>query len=65
MCGKELTGADILMSFPLEAANGRSGVKQEQYPQVFGYVEKLHKREAYKRATEKIIQTEGQFKASL
>jgi glutathione S-transferase len=65
LCGKEITGADILMSFPLEAGNSRSGVKQEKFPKVFAYVEKLHEREAYKRATEKIIEVEGQFKTTL
>lgn len=65
LCGKEMTGADILMSFPLEAGNSRSGVKRETYPKVFAYVERLHEREAYKRATEKIIEVEGRFKTSL
>ena len=65
LCGKEITGADILMSFPLEAGNSRSGVKQEDYPKVFAYVERLHQREAYKIATEKIIEVEGQFKTTL
>lgn len=53
------------MSFPLEAGNSRSGMKQETYPKVFEYVEKLHQREAYKRATEKIIEVEGRFKTTL
>ncbi len=65
LCGKEISGADILMSFPLEAGNSRSGVKQEKYPKVFAYVEKLHERGAYKKATEKIIEVEGQFKTTL
>ena len=65
LCGDEITGADILMSFPLEAGNSRSGVKQEEFPKVFAYVERLHEREAYKRATDKIIEVEGQFKRTL
>lgn len=65
LCGKEITGADILMSFALEASNSRSGIKQEEFPKVFAYVEKLHQREAFKRATEKIIEVEGQFKTTL
>lgn len=65
LCGTEITGADILMSFALEAGNSRSGVNQEDYPKVFAYVEKLHQREAYKKATEKIIEVEGQFKTTL
>jgi glutathione S-transferase len=65
LCGKDLTAADILMSFPLEAGNSRSGVQREEYPRVFAYVEKLHEREGYKRATDKIIEVEGRFKTSL
>lgn len=53
------------MSFPLEAGNSRSGVTQETYPRVFAYVEKLHERQAYKRATEKIIEIEGEFRTTL
>jgi glutathione S-transferase len=50
------------MSFPLQAGNSRSGVQQGEYPKVLAYVEKLHQREAYKRATEKIIEIEGRYK---
>jgi len=32
LCGKDLTAADILMSFPLEAGKSRSGMTQEQCP---------------------------------
>ncbi len=53
------------MSFAFEAAGSLSGVKQEQFPKVFAYVERLYQREAYKRATEKIIQVEGRFKMTL
>lgn len=65
LCGKELSGADILMGFPLEAGNSRSSIKRESFPRVFAYVEKLHEREAYKRAKDKIIEVEGRFKMSL
>lgn len=65
LCGQEMTGADILMGFPLEAGNSRSDVKQEDYPKVFAYVEKLRQRDAYLRAKEKIIEVEGEFKTKL
>jgi glutathione S-transferase len=65
LCGKELTGADIMMSFPLDAANGRSGVKKENFPKAFAYVAKMYERDAYKRATQKIIEAEGEFKTTL
>lgn len=53
------------MGFPLEAGNSRSSIKRESFPRVFAYVEKLHEREAYKRAKDKIIEVEGRFKMSL
>ncbi|KAF2232028.1 glutathione transferase [Viridothelium virens] len=53
-CGKELTGADILMIFPLEAARGSGLITQEKYPKLVAYVKKIHEREAFKKAIEKI-----------
>jgi len=65
LCGRELTGADIMMSFPLEASKGRAGLTQEKYPKLWAYVERLEARDAYKRAVQKIVDTEGSYKASL
>lgn len=65
LCGKELTGADILMSFPLEAAKGRAGLKQAKYPKLWAYVERLQEREAYKRAVQKVIEVEGSYSPNL
>ncbi|KAK4939466.1 bifunctional glutathione transferase/peroxidase [Elasticomyces elasticus] len=65
LCGKDLTGADIMMSFPLEAGQSRTGFSKEQYPKVWDYVERLHEREAYKRAVARIIELEGQFKTTM
>lgn len=65
LCGKDITGADILMEFPLEAGRSRSRMTKEAYPRLSAYIEKLHEREAYKRAVEKIEETEGSFKTSL
>lgn len=46
-----LTGADIQMSFPLEAAVARGLC--EDYPAICAWVEKIHQRDAYKRGLEK------------
>lgn len=35
LCGKDLTAADILMSFPLEAGKSRSGMTRESNPLVW------------------------------
>ncbi|KIW19279.1 hypothetical protein PV08_03573 [Exophiala spinifera] len=65
LCGKDLTAADIMMSFPLEAGESRSGLTKEQYPRVWAYLDKLHDREAYKRAVASIVEREGEFKTTL
>ena len=65
LCGKELTGADILMSFPLGAAKGRAGLTQEKYPKLWAYVDRLEAREPFKRAVQKIIDLEGSYDPSL
>ena len=51
LAGDELSGADIQMSFPLEA--GRTRAKFERYPNVIAFVDKFQARPAYKRALEK------------
>ena len=53
------------MEFPLVAGGTRSGMTKEDYPKLNAYIEKLHEREAYKRAVEKIELTEGSFKTNL
>ncbi|KAI9832644.1 MAG: hypothetical protein M1819_004229 [Sarea resinae] len=65
LCGKELTGADILMSFPLEKAQERGGMSAASYPKLTAYVERLHERDAYKRAVQKIIDVDGSYESNL
>jgi len=48
--GEELTGADIQMSFPLEAAAARAGIALG--PRVSEFLERIHARPAYRRALE-------------
>lgn len=61
LCGQSLTGADILLSFPLEAAQGRAGMTADKYPRLCEYIERLQARDAYKRAVQKIIDIEGEY----
>jgi glutathione S-transferase len=49
--GDELSGADIQMSFPLEAAVARGNGKH--FPNISKFVEKVHARPAYQAALEK------------
>lgn len=65
LCGSKLTGADIMMSFPLAAAKGRAGFKQEAHPKLWAYVERLEAQEAYKKAVERIVEVEGSYNSNL
>ncbi|WP_206485949.1 glutathione S-transferase [Thalassotalea sp. G2M2-11] len=49
--GDQLSGADIQMSFPLEACVAK-GLDSTMYPHIYAYVKKIHARSAYKRALE-------------
>ncbi|KAK4694295.1 glutathione S-transferase, partial [Lecanoromycetidae sp. Uapishka_2] len=61
LCGSELTGADIIMSFPLGAAKGKCGFEQDKYPKLWAYVERLEKLEGFKKAVQKIIDVDGSY----
>ena len=50
--GSEFTGADIQMSFPLEAAAARGGLEMG-HPKAMAFLERIHARPAYARALEK------------
>jgi glutathione S-transferase len=50
--GEEFTAADIQMSFPVEGAASRGGLDASR-PKLFGFLERIHARPAYKRALER------------
>ena len=50
--GDEMTAADIMMSFPLEAAMSRAGLDASR-PATVAWVEKVHARPAYQTALAK------------
>jgi len=50
--GSAFSAADIQMSFPLEAAASRGGL-DGQYPNLVGFLERIHARPAYGRALER------------
>jgi glutathione S-transferase len=50
--GDEFSGADIQMSFPLEAAAARGGLNASR-PKLFAFLQRIHARPAYQRALEK------------
>ncbi|QLC24142.1 glutathione S-transferase [Parasphingopyxis algicola] len=47
--GDSFTAADIMMSFPLEAARDRAGL-DDRYPNLLAWLETIHARPAYQRA---------------
>lgn len=51
--GPEFSAADVMMSFPLEAAAQRAGLTESAYPKLAGFVKKIHARPAYKKALER------------
>ena len=50
--GDELTAADIQMSFPLEAAAARGGL-DARWSRIGAFLERIHARQAYRRALER------------
>jgi len=50
--GEQFSGADIMMSFPLEAAAQRAGLDASR-PKLWDFLQRIHSRPAYRRALEK------------
>jgi len=50
--GNDFTAADVMMSFPLEAARQRGGLDAKR-PNLIDWVERIHARPAYGRALER------------
>lgn len=65
LCGSTLTGADILLSYPLIAGKTRTGLTEALYPKLWKYVEGMENEEGYKKSVAKIVEIDGKFKASL
>lgn len=65
LCGSELSGADIIMSFPLSAAKGRAKITKQKYPSLCAYVDRLEEFESHGRAVQKIIDIDGSYDQTL
>lgn len=61
LCGQHLTGADIMLSFPLIAGKERSGLTAVTYPKLFAYINGLEEEPGYKAAVKKITEIDGKF----
>jgi glutathione S-transferase len=51
--GEFFTAADVMMSFPLEAARSRAGISRATYPHIFTWLDVIHARPAYQAALAK------------
>ncbi|KAG8528934.1 uncharacterized protein KY384_006623 [Bacidia gigantensis] len=59
LCGPDITGADFLISYPVQAARERAGLTKEAYPRLWAYVERLEEREGYKKSVKKIVEVDA------
>lgn len=57
-CG-ELTGADVMMFFALEAAMHK-GLTESSHPKLYAYVRRIQARRAYQRAGTKASEASGE-----
>jgi len=55
--GNDFSAADIMMSFPLEAASSRVGLDPQRHAATLAFLERIHARPAYQRA----LQTGGPY----
>jgi len=62
LCGDALLQADVMMIFPLQAAQAWAGLEKARYPVLCAYLERLVAREAYQRAEGRVLQVQGSFK---
>jgi len=51
--GNSFSAADVMMSFPLEAAGKRAGLEAARYPKLAAFVDRIHARPAYQRALQR------------
>ncbi|WP_409364049.1 glutathione binding-like protein [Bradyrhizobium liaoningense] len=48
--GDEITAADVIMSYPLEAARTRSSMSATSHPNIYRWLDSVHSRPAHIRA---------------
>lgn len=58
-CGPNLTGADFMMIFVLEAAVLFKTLNETSYPKLYSYVRRIQSRDAYKRAGDRVSEASG------
>ncbi len=70
MCGRNLTGADIMLSYPLIAGRDgafdamgtwEKGSFEQTFPKLHAYIGRLAEEPGWKRSVDKINEIEGSF----
>lgn len=59
-CGNDLSAADVMMLSPLQAAVDKDVIKQDQYPKIFAWLDKIQERESYKAAVKRAEDETGE-----
>jgi glutathione S-transferase len=62
LCGEQVSEADFLLIFPIEACQSWAGLGPERFPKLCAYLDMMKQRESYKIAEKKVIEIEGSFK---
>ncbi len=62
LCGPNLTGADIMLSFPLIAGGEKMGMGK--FTKLCAYVDRLQNEPGYKKAADNIVELDGKFEAT-
>ena len=65
ICGPKLTAVDFMMALPLEAAQQIAGLNKEKYPLLTDYIKRIHSREAYLKAIERIVKETGKYEPGI
>jgi glutathione S-transferase len=58
-CGKNFTGADVMIHYALEGATQRVPLSETSYPKLYEYMRRLQQRDAYKRAAQRAEEASG------
>lgn len=59
-CGDNISGADIMIHFALEAGTRRVPLSETSYPKLYEYMRRMQKRDAYQRAAKRVSEASGE-----
>ena len=62
LCGKDVTEANFLMIFPIEACKSWASLTPDEFPKLCAYSDMMKRFESYKVAEKRVTEIEGSFK---